>query len=139
MYQKPAPNGGFPSLFQFPDQGNNGAIHFMYRRCRMPFPKQARHEFIPSRVSAVRPNQPGVYGIFNHSCCIYIAKAEDIREGLLQHFQRQSDLSACIFEHEPVYWQATIVDRSLLSFWENILRVECRPVCTSQPFNKRQA
>lgn len=103
----------------------------------MKFPKQAKHAFTLSGISAARPYQPGVYGIFNSSCCIYIAKAEDIRASLLQHFQRSSDMSCCIFENEPDYWLATIVDRSLLSFWENILLGECSPVCISTPFEAR--
>jgi hypothetical protein len=102
----------------------------------MVFPKQVKHEFTLSGISAAHPYQPGVYGIFNHSRCIYVAKAEDIRASLLQHFEGRSDVSCCIFENEPVYWLATIVDRSLLSFWENILLSECRPVCISKPFEK---
>jgi len=103
----------------------------------MIFPKQVKHEFTLSGISAAHHYQPGVYGIFNHTGCIYIAKAEDIRASLLQHFQGGSDISCCIFENEPVYWLATIVDRSLLSFWENILLSECSPVCISTPFEAR--
>ena len=103
----------------------------------MIFPKQVKHEFTLSGISAAHPYQPGVYGVFNHSRCIYIAKSEDIRASLLQHFQGRSDVSCCIFENKPVYWLATIVDPSLLSFWEDILLSECRPVCISKPFEER--
>jgi hypothetical protein len=94
----------------------------------MPFPKQPKHDFTVSVISKVTPKQPGIYGIFNHSCCIYIAQAEDIRESLLKHANNESSDSAWIFERDPQYWQAAIVHESQLSFWEKILSREFKPL-----------
>lgn len=94
----------------------------------MPFPKQPKHDFTIPVINTVTPKQPGIYGIFNHSYCIYIAQTEDIRESLLKHVNNDSDHSAWIFEHDPQYWQAAVVEKSQLSFWERILITELKPL-----------
>ena len=95
----------------------------------MPFPKQQKHDFTTAKICTIKPNQSGIYGVFNHSWCIYIGKAEDIRESLLQHANGESNQSACILKNGPQYWLAAIVQKSQLSFWERILLGEFKPVC----------
>ena len=104
----------------------------------MPFPKQAKHDFTTVRISAIEPNQSGIYGIFNHSHCIYLEKTEDIKESLLQHVTGKSDQAACIFQNDPQYWLAAIVPKSKLMFWERILLGEFRPVCLAQQVIERE-
>jgi len=103
----------------------------------MPFPKQQKHDFTNATLSTLHTDQSGIYGIFNHTCCIYIAMAEDIRESLLQHLNGQSSQFACISENDPQYWLASIVHKTLLSFWEKILLAKYSSVCVSQSTSKR--
>src|SRR5215207_10062123 len=117
------------------DSNQNLAIG---RRSTLPFPKQEKHEFTLETISTIRSGQPGIYGIFNHICCIYIGKAEDIRECLLQHACGESEQSVSIFKKKPQYWLASIVAKSQLDFWERILLQEFRPVCRPQPGRGRK-
>ena|SRR5215208_932416 len=104
----------------------------------MPFPKQQRHDLTTAAIRSMQPNQSGIYGIFNHLHCIYIGKTEDIRESLLQHANRESEQSACIFKNDPQYWLASIVSKSQLGFWERMLLGEFRPVCIAQQVTRSQ-
>jgi hypothetical protein len=99
----------------------------------VPFPKQEKHEFTLETISTIRPGQPGIYGIFNQTRCIYIGKSEDIRECLLQHARGESEQSVSISKKKPQYWLASIVAKSQLDFWERILLQELKPVCRPQP------
>ena len=94
----------------------------------MPFPKQEKYDFTVAKISSMKPGQVGIYGIFNHSRCIYIGQAEDIRKDLLEHIHRKSQLVDCIFENDPQYWVAMVVPRNQLSTWERILVKELQPV-----------
>src|SRR5262245_12691643 len=110
------------------------------QEARMPFPKQDRHDFNLRKISMAHPNQPGVYGIFSRSGCIYIGKSEDIQMSLLQHIRRESEQSRCILHYDPRYWLAVIVDKRQLLIWERILHREFEPVCLPQAIpvaNKR--
>jgi len=78
------------------------------------------------------PNQPGVYGIFGRSGCIYIGKSEDIQMSLLEHICGESEQSPCILKYDPLYWLAAILDKRQLLTWERILRSEFDPVCVPQ-------
>lgn len=94
----------------------------------MPFPKQPKHDFTLDTIASIRPHQPGVYGIFNTTHCIYVGQAEDIRESLIRLANREANESTWIFEHHPQYWQAAIIHKSQLSFWEKILTRELKPI-----------
>lgn len=93
----------------------------------MPFPKQEKHDFTVAKISTMKPNQAGVYGIFNHSHCLYIGRADDIRKSLLEHVNRESQQAPCIFENDPQYWVAMVIHRTQLSLWERVLMKEFHP------------
>ena len=103
----------------------------------MPFPKQDKHDFTVSKISTMEPNQAGVYGIFSHSGCIYLGTADDIRASLLQHVGRQSQQSGCIFEYQPQYWLAAVLEKKQVHTWERILWAEFEPFCEYQAISTR--
>ena len=76
----------------------------------MPFDLSKSYSFTEQGISALNPDQQGVYGITNsQSQFIYVGQAEDLRKRLLEHFNRLSKQSGCIWEYAPALFYAHLV------------------------------
>jgi excinuclease UvrABC nuclease subunit len=95
----------------------------------MPFAETDRRPFSENNISSLDPNQSGCYGIFNNTQCIYIGQAHDLKERLLQHVNRKSDQSTCIWQNNPTYWLGTLVNIGNLDQKEKSLISEYNPIC----------
>ena len=101
----------------------------------MPFPLNSfprswtlkNIEDLPTRI-------PGIYGITNsHFVFIYIGKAEDLRDQLLQHFKLKSELALNIADNAPTFFYIA-TDFYDIEQEETSLIHEFVPICNnSQP------
>ena len=94
----------------------------------MPFSEQQLLLFNQQGITWLVEGQSGVYGIFNRDVWIYIGKADDLRQRLLEHHNRQSDQSVCIWNNHPTNFVATITDVSNQDITEQNLIAEYNPI-----------
>jgi hypothetical protein len=52
-------------------------------------------------ILSLKENQPGVYGIFRGSICVYVGSSEDIRGRMLDHVNGDNP---CIDRNRPDRW-----------------------------------
>ncbi len=88
----------------------------------MPFVEQTPRPFVRQDVESLRPNQIGVYGLFNQGEWVYVGKG-DIRERLLAHLNDPSILS-----RRPTHWVGEVTQGEP-SARERQLQLELRPSC----------
>ena len=94
----------------------------------MPFPIQDPHPFTEQGIKNLAANQAGVYGIYNSQKWIYIGKATDIKVRLLEHFNKLSDQSACIWRNNPTHF-AAVINLNNMDSEETALIRELASVC----------
>lgn len=77
----------------------------------------------------------GAYAIFDGADeCIYVGRADDLRDRVREHIRGTSDESACIKECRPSYWcyEATFYNLSreqeLYRYYRSIGEAECNKV-----------
>jgi excinuclease UvrABC nuclease subunit len=72
----------------------------------MPFPLDSfPRSWNIKNIEEIRPGVPGIYGITtSHFVFIYIGKANDLREQLLQHFKFASVQAQCIANNGPAFF-----------------------------------
>jgi len=70
----------------------------------MPFPEQQPRLFDQQGINSLPVGQSGVYGIFKSEIMIYIGKADDLRQRLVEHFTGQSDQSGRIWNEHPIHF-----------------------------------
>ena len=80
-------------------------------------------------IEAMNLRQQGVYGIYNATFWLYIGQAEDMRERLLEHYNKTSDQSACIWKNKPTLFKTMLVSSSSLVVKEQELIKEYNPIC----------
>ena len=96
----------------------------------MPFVRQNPRPFTRQDIESLSPNLRGVYGIFKqpqNPIWIYVGKATDIRDRLLQHLLG-IDGNPCILRQNPTYWIGEINVLNIDSREEELIR-ELNPVC----------
>lgn len=92
----------------------------------MPFIQQEKRPFTREGIEWLKPNQIGVYGIFNASGCIYVGKG-DIRDRLLSHFNGDNP---CILRFRPTYYLAEVLPNP--DAREKQLIIEYNPPCNQR-------
>lgn len=92
----------------------------------MPFVQQQTLSFTRSGIEALKPNQYGVYGIFNQSQWIYIGKG-DIRQRLLDHLNGDNPR---ILQFRPTGFVAEVIQNA--DAREKELCRELNPVANQQ-------
>ena len=94
----------------------------------MPFIEQTPKEFTYAGITSIERNQRGVYGIFGNNKWIYVGKAEDIRERLLQHL---NDKTSDIHIHKPTHWVANVYKDDPTQAEKDLIR-EFNPACNQR-------
>lgn len=94
----------------------------------MAFNAQVSRNFTKQDVEALRPNQTGVYGIFNSSKWIYVGKG-DIRQRLLDHLNGDKP---CILNAGPTHWVGEVLSDPVMSNREKELIAELNPSCNER-------
>lgn len=79
----------------------------------MPFAK-GPHSFNEQSIKDNAPTSAGVYGIDGASM-IYIGEAENIQKRLLEHHNRDSTQSGCIWKNDPVQFYCELVSGGVLA------------------------
>lgn len=97
-----------------------------------------RHSYDESGLLYAYPTperKRGVYAIFDGADeCIYVGRADDLRERLGEHIRGTSDESACINGRGPSYWcyEATFYnvarEQELYRYYKSIGEAECNKV-----------
>ena len=67
---------------------------------RMAFPQQTPREFKRDNITALSPDQIGVYGLFRVNQWVYVGRG-DIRQRLLDHLNGDNP---CITRNAPTHW-----------------------------------
>jgi hypothetical protein len=101
----------------------------------MPFPLNSiPREWNLKNIEELPPRIHGIYGISNcHFVFLYIGKAEDVRDDLLQHFKLKNDLALTIADNSPAFFYIA-TDFYDIDKEEASLICEFVPVCNnSQP------
>ena len=93
----------------------------------MPFIEQTPRQFTLHNVEAIRPNQNGVYGLFNQGSWIYVGKG-DIRQRLLDHLNGDNP---CILRNQPTHWVDEVIDGDPSAREKQLIR-EFSPVCNQR-------
>ncbi len=94
----------------------------------MPFTTTSR-PFTQQDIESLKPGQKGVYGIFKPNEWIYIGKATDLRERMLQHISG-NDGNPCILRQKPTSWIAEVTND--IDARERQLILEFNPICNRQ-------
>lgn len=89
----------------------------------MPFEYEMR-SYTRENILTLKPNQNGVYGIFNDNLAVYIGSG-DMRERLLAHLDGDN---RCIIRHSPNFWTAEVFSGDPTRREGELIR-EYRPVC----------
>jgi len=97
-----------------------------FKETNMPFVEQDPRLYTREGILALDPGQTGVYGIFNATTWIYVGKAEDLRERLLEHLNGDNP---CITRYSPTKFVGEKVQLSNLDAREKELIRELSPVC----------
>jgi hypothetical protein len=93
----------------------------------MPFVQQTPRVYSRENVSALNPNQNGVYGLFKQGTWVYVGKG-DIRQRLLDHLNGDNP---CITRQAPTHWVDEIVQGDP-SNREKQLILELTPACNQK-------
>ena len=93
----------------------------------MPFIQQTPRAFTRENVSALRPGQNGVYGLFKQDVWIYVGKG-NIRQRLLDHLNGDNP---CITRQAPTHWVDEVIQRDP-SDKEKQLILELNPTCNQK-------
>lgn len=93
----------------------------------MAFLKQNPRIFNKANVERLKPNQVGVYGIFNNMEWIYVGKG-DIRQRLLDHLNGDNP---CILQKKPTHWVGEVI-KDDPSFREKELIAELPVSCNKR-------
>jgi hypothetical protein len=94
----------------------------------MPFPQQESRPFTREGIEWLKPNQNGVYGIFNSRTWIYIGRG-DLRDRLLAHFSGTGG-GPCILRNNPTHYVSEVTSNDALR--EKQLIIEFNPVCNQK-------
>jgi len=77
----------------------------------MPFPSQERQPFTKAGIENLKTAQKGCYGIISgDNKWVYIGKGNDIRDRLLQHFNKTSEESTCIWKYNPAQFVTLVTN-----------------------------
>ena len=95
----------------------------------MPFQDFNQKPFDETHILQIPNNIIGVYGIFNLVKCVYVGRATDIRDRLLQHCLGSSDQSGCIRINSPIYFVCDEVSIWRYEKVETELINELNPIC----------
>lgn len=93
----------------------------------MPFPQQTPTPFARQWIENLNPNQTGVYGIYSGPICIYVGKAGDLRQRLLEHLNGDNFLITAAGPTHFVTMLANPPDAA-----EKALIIELRPRCNQR-------
>ncbi len=94
----------------------------------MPFAEQTPREFSRAGITSIAQGQRGVYGIFGNNKWIYIGKADDMRERLLQHL---NDKTSDIHLNHPTHWVANVYKKDPTQEEKDLL-LEFKPICNKR-------
>ena len=86
------------------------------------------YDYNEEQILRVAPIGEGVYGIFQSSgACVYVGRADNIEQRLLQHVRGDSDQAPCINRNSPSYFQFESTSDSYSR--ESSLIRELSPIC----------
>lgn len=77
----------------------------------------------------INKGQRGIYGIYNSDQWIYIGKSDDLQARLLEHYDKISDQSGCIWKNKPTGFLAKLASTSTIDNEELDLIRYYNPTC----------
>jgi excinuclease UvrABC nuclease subunit len=95
----------------------------------MPFSRRFRFLFTDREIAEHAPQSSGVYGIFNHTGCVYVGEASDIQASLFAQLRGGTDESCWIRSQNPDQFAFERVAKPDRNQREHTLIVELDPVC----------
>jgi excinuclease UvrABC nuclease subunit len=92
----------------------------------MPFLQQEPRPFTREGIERISAGQKGVYALYNTETCVYVGKADDIRQRLLEHLNKRDNL--CILRERPIHFIADVSANAETRLKQ--LMIELKPLCT---------